>query len=80
MLNTILGTKKQMSQTFVGNNRVPTTFIKAGPCVVTSIKSKDKDGYWAVQLGLGEKKIKNVTKPMQGHLKGATDKKTSITL
>lgn len=66
-----------MSQTFVGVNRVPVTKIQAGPCVVTAIKNKDKDGYWAVQIGYGEKKIKNVTKPMQGHLKGAVHKKTA---
>lgn len=64
-----------MSQTFVGNTRVPVTLVKAGPCLVTQIKDQNKDGYWAVQLGFGEKKIKNVTKPMQGHLKGATKNK-----
>jgi large subunit ribosomal protein L3 len=71
MLNTILGTKLGMSQTFVDTTRVPVTLVKAGPCVVTQVKKEDKDGYWAVQLGLGEKKIKNTTKPLQGHLKGA---------
>ena len=50
---------------------MPVTYVKAGPCVVTQIKKQDKDGYWAVQLGFGEKKIKNVTKPLQGHLRGA---------
>jgi large subunit ribosomal protein L3 len=71
MLNTILGTKVKMSQTFTKNVRTPVTIIKTGPCVVTSIKSQDKDGYWAVQLGFGDKKIKNITKPLRGHLKGA---------
>lgn len=71
MINTILGQKKSMSQTFVDTTRVPVTLVKAGPCVVTQIKKEEKDGYWAVQIGLGEKKIKNITKPMQGHLKGA---------
>jgi large subunit ribosomal protein L3 len=76
MLNTILGTKKRMSQTFVEGTRVPVTYVKAGPCTVTHIKKIDMDGYWAVQLGFGEKRIKNVTKPLQGHLKGAIkDKK-----
>lgn len=74
MVNTILGQKQEMSQTFVQETRVPVTLVKAGPCVVTQIKKEDKDGYWAVQLGFGEKKIKNVTKPMQGHLKGVISK------
>lgn len=77
MLQTILGAKGKMSQTFVGGTRVPVTYVEAGPCVVTHIKNEDKDGYWAVQLGFGNKRIKNVTKPLQGHLRGAIkDKKT----
>jgi large subunit ribosomal protein L3 len=76
MLNTILGKKKNMSQAFVGTTRVPVTYVEAGPCIVTQIKNEKIDGYWAVQIGFGEKKIKNVTKPMQGHLRGAIkDKK-----
>ncbi|MCH7640689.1 50S ribosomal protein L3 [Patescibacteria group bacterium] len=71
MLNTILGQKKQMSQTFVEDIRVVVTLVKAGPCIVTQIKKEEKNGYWAVQLGFGEKKIKNITKPLQGHLKAA---------
>jgi large subunit ribosomal protein L3 len=76
MINAILGTKQKMSQTFVQGTRVPVTLVKAGPCIVTQIKHEEKDGYWAVQLGFGERRINNVTKPMQGHLKGAVkDKK-----
>lgn len=60
-----------MNQAFVGNTRLPVTRVKAGPCIVTQIKRLEKDGYWAVQLGFGEKKIKNVSKPLKGHLKGA---------
>lgn len=71
MLNTILGTKKEMSQTFVQGYRVPVTKVLAGPCVVTQIKKMDKDGYWAVQIGLGTRRIKNTSKALQGHLKGA---------
>lgn len=59
-----------MGQAFIEGTRIPVTYIKAGPCVVTGIKKEGKDGYWAVQLGFGEKKIKNVTKPLKGHLKG----------
>lgn len=75
MLNTILGSKVKMSQDFVDNRRVPVTVVKAGPCTVTQIRSMDKDGYWAVQLGFGSRKTKNISKPLQGHLKGATKDK-----
>jgi large subunit ribosomal protein L3 len=71
MLNTILASKGKMSQTFVGEKQVSITQVKAGPCVVTQIKTQPKDGYWAVQLGFGEKKVKRLTKPVKGHLKGA---------
>ena len=50
---------------------VPCTVIEAGPCVVTQIKSVDKDGYAAVQLGFQEAKEKNTSKPKQGHFKKA---------
>jgi len=63
-----------MNQTFVHGNRVPITKVVAGPCVVTQVKNRDKDGYWAVQLGFSERKIKNLSKPLQGHLKGAIGK------
>ena len=59
-----------MSQTFVEDTRVPVTLINAGPCVVTHIKNEPKDGYWAIQLGLGERRIKNISKPNKGHLRG----------
>lgn len=71
MLNTILGSKKNMQQAFVGENRVPTTVVLAGPCMVTQIKHEDKDGYWAVQLGFGEKKESKINKPTKGHLQPA---------
>jgi len=67
MLDTLLGSKQRMSQTFVEGTRVPVTWVKTGPCIVTHIKSFDKDGYWAVQLGFGEKKAKNTSKPLKGH-------------
>ena len=76
MINTLLGSKIKMSQAFIEGYRVPVTKVMAGPCVVTQIKKMDKDGYWAVQLGLGERKTKNISKALQGHLKGAIkDKK-----
>lgn len=58
-----------MSQSFNEGARTPVTKITLGPCVVTHIKKEDKDGYWAVQIGFGEKKLKHTTKPMQGHFK-----------
>ena len=45
------------------------TIIKAGPCTVTQLKTFEKDGYKAVQLGYGQKKTKNINKAKQGHLK-----------
>lgn len=70
MLNSLLGSKGRMGQTFVEDTRVPITWVKVGPCVVTQIKKVEHDGYWGIQLGFGEKKTKNVTKPLQGHLRG----------
>ena len=46
---------------------VPCTVIEAGPCVVTQVKTVEKDGYSAIQLGYDEKKEKNTTKPLKGH-------------
>ena len=56
---------------------VPCTVIELGPCVVTQIKSVDKDGYAAVQLGFEEAKEKNTSKPMLGHFakSGTTPKR-----
>jgi large subunit ribosomal protein L3 len=75
MINIIFGYKKNMSQTFVEETRVPVTVLTTGPSIVTQVKNKEKDGYIAVQLGFGEKSIKNVTKQLQGHLKGAIKEK-----
>ena len=56
---------------------VPCTVIEAGPCVVTQVKTVEKDGYSAIQLGYDEKKEKNTTKPLKGHFAkaGTTPKK-----
>lgn len=64
-----------MSQAFIEGYRIPVTKVTAGPCVVTQVKKMDKDGYWAIQLGLGERKTKNISKALQGHLKGAIKEK-----
>ena len=71
MFNAILGKKIKMDQAYVGETRIPVTRIQAGPCVVSHIKNMDKDGYWAVQVGFGKRNLKNVTKPVKGHFKGA---------
>jgi large subunit ribosomal protein L3 len=65
----IIGKKVGMTQVYAEDGRAyPVTVIEAGPCVVVQRKSKDKDGYSAVQLGLVEaRKAKRVTKAMKGH-------------
>jgi len=62
-----------MTQIFQGNKVVPVTKILAGPCLITQIKNKEKDGYQAVQLGFGKKNLKN--KPLIGHLKKTESEK-----
>src|SRR5882757_9270740 len=68
----ILGEKLGMTQVFDENNRmVPVTVVKAGPCVVTQIRTQEKDGYTAVQLAYGQIDPRKVTKPVAGHFKAA---------
>jgi large subunit ribosomal protein L3 len=68
----ILGEKLGMTQVFDENNRiVPVTVVKAGPCVVTQIRTQEKDGYTAVQLAYGQIDPRKVTKPVAGHYKAA---------
>ena len=68
----LLGTKLGMTQTWDDNNVVvPVTVIQAGPCVVTQVRSPEKDGYSAVQLGFGAIKPTKVTKPAAGHFDAA---------
>lgn len=50
---------------------VPCTVIEVGPCVVTQVKTADRDGYEAIQLGFQDAKDKHTTRPMQGHFKAA---------
>jgi len=59
-----------MTSVFDENGKnIPCTVLQAGPCVVTQVKTKDKDGYFAVQLGFDEKKEKHTTKAELGHFK-----------
>src|SRR4051794_15937579 len=68
----LLGEKLGMTQVFDENNRmVPVTVVKAGPCVVTQIRTIEKDGYTAVQLAYGQIDPRKVTKPVAGHYKAA---------
>jgi large subunit ribosomal protein L3 len=68
----LLGEKLGMTQVFDENNRiVPVTVVKAGPCVVTQIRTQEKDGYSAVQLAYGQIDPRKVTKPVAGHFKAA---------
>lgn len=69
----ILGTKLGMTQIFdqETGNSIPVTVVKAGPCIVTQIKTKETDGYSSIQIGYEEVKEKALTKPELGHLKKA---------
>jgi large subunit ribosomal protein L3 len=68
----ILGKKIGMTQIFDETGRaIPVSVLEAGPCVVTQIKTPEKDGYVAVQVGFGEVSPKRVNKPMKGHFKKA---------
>ena len=68
----ILGYKIGMTQIFDEDGLVvPVTVVKAGPCYVTQIKTKEADGYDAVQLAFGDIKEKRLTKPLLGHFKKA---------
>ncbi len=68
MLQGIIGRKLGMTQLFSDDGDVvPVTAIEAGPCWIIQKKTKERDGYTAVQLGFGEKKVKRTTKPLQGH-------------
>jgi len=66
----IIGKKIGMTSVFDENGKnIPCTVLQAGPCVVTQIKTEEKDGYNAVQLGFEEKKEKHTTKAELGHFK-----------
>jgi len=66
----ILGTKLNMTQIFDEKGMVhPVTALKAGPVVVTQVKTVASDGYNAVQVGFGERSAKNINKALTGHLK-----------
>jgi large subunit ribosomal protein L3 len=68
----IIGKKLGMTSVFSTDGKnIPCTIIEAGPCVVTQIKSQEKDGYEAIQIGYGERKEKNTPNALKGHFKKA---------
>ncbi|HEY92942.1 MAG TPA: 50S ribosomal protein L3 [Dehalococcoidia bacterium] len=69
MIQGIIGRKLGVTQIFTGNGKAEAvTAIEAGPCTVIQVKTKDKEGYSAVQLGFGE--AKRLNSPQKGHLRG----------
>jgi len=69
MTNGLLGKKLGMTQIFDENRLTPVTVIEAGPCRVVTVKTKERDGYEAVQLSFGEVKERKLSKGELGHLK-----------
>lgn len=68
----LIGKKIGMTSIFTNDGKnIPCTVIEAGPCVITQVKTIEKDGYAAVQLAFGEKKEKHTTKALLGHFKKA---------
>jgi large subunit ribosomal protein L3 len=68
----LLGKKIGMTSVFSAEGKnIPCTVIEVGPCVVTQVKTVEKDGYAALQLGFGEQKEKHLTNPELGHFKAA---------
>ena len=68
----ILGTKKSMTQVFDAEGRAfPATVLAAGPVTVTQVKTAEKDGYSALQVGFGEQKESRLSNAVKGHLKAA---------
>lgn len=77
----LIGKKVGMTSIFSADGiNIPCTLIEVGPCVVTQVKTLEKDGYSAVQLGFDEKKEKHTSKPMQGHFEkaGTTPKRKLV--
>jgi large subunit ribosomal protein L3 len=64
----IIGKKIGMTSIYSAEGKAtPCTLIEAGPCVVTQVKTQEKDGYTAVQLGFGERRVKNTPASLKGH-------------
>ncbi|MCG8577260.1 MAG: 50S ribosomal protein L3 [Flavobacteriales bacterium] len=68
----LIGKKIGMTSIYSAEGKAtPCTVIEAGPCVVTQVKTEEKDGYEAIQLAFGDKREKNTSGAMQGHFKKA---------
>jgi large subunit ribosomal protein L3 len=68
----ILAQKLGMTRIFTGDgNHVPVTVLRIDNCQVVAVRTVEKDGYCALQLGVGKAKVKNVTQPMRGHFAAA---------
>lgn len=76
----IIGRKIGMTSIYSAEGKaMPCTVIEAGPCVVTQVKTQDRDGYDAIQLGFGERKEKNTPNALKGHFKKAnTEPKSKL--
>jgi large subunit ribosomal protein L3 len=76
----IIGKKIGMTSIYsVEGKALPCTIIEAGPCVVTQVKTIEKDGYQATQLGYGDRKEKNTPNPLKGHFaKAKTTPKSKL--
>jgi large subunit ribosomal protein L3 len=82
-LKGLLGEKLGMTQVWDDNNRVvPVTVVKAGPCVVTQVRTPQTDGYEAVQIAYGATNPRKVTQPMKGHFDkaGVTPRRHTVEL
>lgn len=72
MLNALIGIKQELSQLFTPEGkRIPVTSISVDTLTIVSIKGEEKDGYSAVQLGLGKRRVKTISRALVGHLKKA---------
>lgn len=70
MVNGIIGRKLGMTGVFGNDGKyIPVTVVEAGPCVVTQVKTSATDGYDALQVGFGKKRLDKMTKPLAGHFK-----------
>jgi large subunit ribosomal protein L3 len=68
----IIGKKIGMTSVYSAEGKAtPCTLIEAGPCVVTQVKTLEKDGYEAIQLGFGERRVKNTPGALKGHFEKA---------
>ncbi len=72
MVKALIGRKLGMMQVFGDDGRaLPVTVVQAGPCVITQVKTPERDGYAALQLGFGKRKESRVNRPLRGHMEKA---------